>query len=99
MSELIDYSNSFEHTLIAQGQGKYFISIERLNKPYKRNDGRLGKYLINFRSLSQECETERDEAWCCVEYSEDSFYQAKEIPTLLKAIRTGKSVNLFDHFI
>ena len=54
MSELIDYSNSFEHTLIAQGQGKYFISIERLNKPYKRNDGRLGKYLINFRSLSQE---------------------------------------------
>ncbi|KZX74673.1 hypothetical protein A3715_19960 [Oleiphilus sp. HI0009] len=106
MPELIDYTQEFKdfypssNILLAQGQEYNFLSIEKLEHPIKRADGKLGRYEVGYRWLSTECESKNDEAWCCVQGNELSYWQTKEIKTLLAELKTKSSseVNIFDHF-
>lgn len=88
-----------ENLLLAQGKGSEFLAIYRLEKPMKlRVDGKAALYEVVSRSLSRRCEHEDDEAWACVEGSEVSYWQRKELGDgLIKSIDKG-TANLFEHF-
>lgn len=92
---MIDYS--LPHAMYAQGQGANFLSISKLDEKFKRADGKLAQYELNYRWLSCECNNENDEAYVCVLGSEFTYYQRKELDALFKQIKTGK-VNLFELF-
>lgn len=98
MPNLVDYAESFPESIIAQGIGSDFIRIERLDKPFKRADGKRGSYLLEHRWLSCECQKETDQSWACVQGSEFTYWQQKEIKKLLDEIKTKPDVNVFDHF-
>lgn len=102
MVSVIDYTEDFsEHVgidfVIAQGSGRNFISIVKLETPIKRLDGKKASYELGYRYLSTDCENSKDQAWACVLGSEQTFWQAKEIKKLLADMKKG-DVNVFDYF-
>jgi hypothetical protein len=98
---MINYLTSFPACLLAQGQGTNFISIEKLDEPYRRADGKRVSYLMDYRWLSCECASPDDEAYVCVQGNEHSYWSAKELQEL--GIKTNKkapvseSYNVFDN--
>lgn len=100
MHALVDYYEDFanENAVIAQGQGSNFIVIRKLDKLFRRGDGKKALYELEYRWLSQECRNERDQCWACVQGSEFSYWQRKEIESLLRKIQKVGDVNVFDHF-
>lgn len=99
MNMTVDYSADpvFNHTLLAQGNGHNFLALSKRTL-FKRNDGRKASYELEYRSLSAECNNERDEAYACVTYSELNFFQYDEIQNLLKKLEQDSEVDLFDYF-
>lgn len=101
MSDLaiVDYSEHFPGALIAQGKGTNFLALSKLKSPYYgRFDGKPATYEVMYRWLSQPCENPKDEVYVCVQGSECTYWQKKELPaSVLADIKTGK-INLFDHF-
>lgn len=72
MNNVIDYTVEFSKNLgvdivIAQGSGNNFISITKLEKPFKRFDGKKAIYEVEHRCLSVICENSKDQAWACVQ--------------------------------
>lgn len=97
-SHIVDYIDSFEGALVAQGSGENFIAIRRLDQPFQRFDGKKASYELNHRWLSQECERENDQAWACVQGAENTYWQRKEIERLIRQLDKGNEVNVFEHF-
>lgn len=97
---VIDYSHQkcWENALIAQGKGSNFIVIYRLEQPFERADRKKASYELEYRSLSRECESEDDDNYACCEFSDLTYWQAKEMKSLLAGIKAGREVNVFDHF-
>lgn len=98
MLEVVDYSKSFPDHIIAQGKGSNFIAIEKLDQPFQRADGKQASFQVDHRWLSSECENENDESYVCVKGQEFTYWQEKEIKRLLKTVRRGSEVNVFDYF-
>lgn len=101
---LIDYT---EHvagcygvgdSIIAQGKGRNFLAISRLDNPLKRFDGKKAQYQVTHRSLTKDCESNTDEAFCCVACDDFTYWTTKELKNLLANIKNGTDVNLFDFF-
>ncbi|MFY0990981.1 hypothetical protein [Halomonas sp. C05BenzN] len=95
---LVDYSESFQAALIAQGKGSNFLSLTRLDEPYERFDGKRASYELNYRWLSTDCQEEDDQAWACVQGAECTYWQHKEITKLLRQLKRHDDVDLFEHF-
>lgn len=95
---VIDYTQSFKDAVIAQGKKDNVLIIRKLDKPFKRFDGKLGRYEVEHRWLSCLCEKESDQAWACTQGAEFTYWQRKEIKTLLESIKKGGYVNVFEHF-
>jgi hypothetical protein len=94
---LVDYSgqSEFKNALIAQGKGRNFLRLAKLDTPV---DG--AQFELTYRWLSQKCERERDQAFCCVRGAEVSYWKISEMingPKLMRDIKAGKA-NLFEHF-
>lgn len=88
---MIDYTSEFD-CVRAEGNDKNVLILRKLDKPFKRIDGKMGSYELEYRWLSQSCQTEKDQAWACVQGQEFTYWQSKEIKRAL----AGKS--LFDCF-
>jgi len=84
--------------LLAQGRDTHFLAFVKLSEPYQRLDGKLGRYCVVYRFLSVPCVNSQDEAWCCVRSHEYTYCLSHEIRPLLKALKVGERVNLFNHF-
>ena len=84
--------------LLAQGRDTHFLALVKLAEPYRRLDGKLGRYCVVYRYLSVSCADSLDEAWCCVRSDEYTYWLNHEIRPLLNALKVGQSVDLFDHF-
>ncbi len=98
MSEtLVDYQESFSDSLAAQGKDDNVLILRKLDEPFKRFDGKKASYQLDYRWLSENCEREDDQAWACVQGSEFTYWQRKEIEGLLRNLEKGNEVNLFDH--
>lgn len=97
---VIDYSHQkhWENALIAQGKGSNFIVIYKLDHPFQRADGKKASYELEYRSLSRECEHDDDDNYACVEFQDITYWQAKEINSLLAGIKARREVNVFEHF-
>jgi hypothetical protein len=89
---VVDYADSFEYAIAAQGKGRNVLILSKLDEPKKRFDGKMAHYELEHRWLSETCEDERDQAWACVQGQDFTFWQHKEIKQALK------SDNLFEHF-
>ena len=98
MLEVVDYSHKFPNHLVAQGKGSNFIAIEKLDQPFQRADGKQASFQVDHRWLSSECTHENDENYVRVEGQEFTYWQEKEIKRLLKTVRSGNEVNVFDYF-
>lgn len=93
----VDYSGQpeFKNALIAQGKGRNFLSLAKLDSPV---DG--AHFELTYRWLSKDCSQERDQAWCCVQGAEVSYWKISEMingPKLMRDIKAGKA-NIFEHF-
>lgn len=108
---IVDYTKEFasyypfhkaQSIIAAQGKGKNFLALIKLSEPFKRFDGKYGRYLLEYRELSETCENSSDEAITCVSYSENTYWMNKEIKGLLKEIKekgaSSDEINLFEHF-
>ncbi len=84
--------------LAAQGRDTHFLALVKLSDPFRRMDGKRGRYCLVYRSLSQPCRDALDEAWCCVRSNENTYWQAKEIASVLTRLKAGLAVDLFAHF-
>jgi hypothetical protein len=98
MHPLINYGSQFPEQLIAQGKGTNFVAITKLEAPFRRNDGKLASFMLDYRWLTRDCEHERDENYVCVKGQEFTYWQGKEINLLLKKIKSEHEVNVFDFF-
>jgi hypothetical protein len=95
---IVDYQQSFSDSLLAQGKGGNVLILSKLDQPFQRFDGKKAIYQLDYRWLSVDCEHESDQAWACVQGSEYTYWQRKEIEGLLKNIAKDKDANLFDRF-
>lgn len=95
---IIDYTSHFKDALLAQGRGTEFLCLGKLDRPFERFDGKKAIYQIEHRWLSKECREENDEAYACCKGREFTYWQHTEIRSLLRKIREGKDVNLFEQF-
>lgn len=95
---IVDYSHSFPDALIAQGRDTNFLAVSKLDTPMKRADGKMASFEVMHRWLSQPCHHEDDEAYVCVQGAEITYWQQKEIKQLVRHLKQGKEVNVFDHF-
>lgn len=95
---VIDYSESFPDALLAQGNDTNVLILFHLDTPATRADGRKATYELCYRWLSVACQNSRDEAWCCVQGAEVTYWQYQEISHLVRAIKAGNDVSLFEHF-
>jgi len=91
--DTIDYLEYFPEALAAQGRDNNFLMLTRLDELFEAFDGKYYRYQLNYRWLSRDCERENDEAWACVKGSENTYWNASEIPDAL-----AKGANLFDCF-
>ena len=89
---MVNYSEHFPSAILAQGKNNAFFSLEKLEEPFKRADGKRVSYLLNYRDLSEECISEDDEAYVCVLSSENSFHSARELETELGIYPKRKKV-------
>ncbi len=96
---VVDYAASFPNAVAAQGKGTNVLVLTHLAKPYPgRADRKPASYELEHRWLSQPCQASNDEVYVCVQGSELTYWQRKELPAaLLAGLKTG-TVNLFDHF-
>lgn len=102
MSQVIDYTENFkkysgnENVLVAQGKGKHFLTLVKLKETI-----RIGKhvcrYMLEYRELTQACESENDECYVCVWDNDIQYFLRKEVKSVLDELKTGK-VNIFNHF-
>lgn len=97
-NEVIDYSNSFPHALIAQGRKNNVLILETLDAPRKRFDGKIGRYRLQYLCLSTQAQHPDDQAWACVVQSDSIILNYAEIATILKKIHEESAICLFDHF-
>lgn len=98
MTKTIDYINEFNYAVFAYGQGKNFLALERLNEPFKRLDGEYAHYQLEYRWLSQSCESETDQAWACVLGSDFTYWKEDELEKLFQAQQHDPQFNPFEHF-
>lgn len=91
--KLVDYTSEIKGALKAQGIGKNVLILTKLESPVRRYDGKTASYRLDYRWLSQPCETPEDECYVCVLGNEFTYWQLKEVKESLK---DGES--LFDHF-
>jgi hypothetical protein len=98
-STVIDYSEEFPNAMIAQGKGNNFLALVKLDKHASdRIDGKRAHYEVLYRWLSCECERSDDEAFVCVQGSEVTYWQRKELKEgFFDRLKTG-TINLFDEF-
>lgn len=97
MSQLVDYTESFPEAILAQGKATNFLSMQKLDAPIRRADGKRASYALDHRWLSETCLEETDQAWACVQGADYTYWQRKEIEGLLRQINSGE-VDIFDHF-
>jgi hypothetical protein len=91
--EYIDYSDEFPDVIAAQGAGRNVLILREV-APFKRADGKRGKYELEYRWLSRTVETPKDQAWACVLGQEYTYWQFIEIRKFLRSKRR----NLFNYF-
>lgn len=93
MENTIDYTEQFNDVIIAQGKGRNVLILRKLDNKFKRFDGKLAIYQLEHRWLSCDCQNEKDEAFVCVLGNDFTYWQQKEI----KSVLSGK-VEMFDFF-
>ena len=106
MSDIVNYTRDVRESLsscnvlLAQGIGGNFLCLTRLDEVVKRADGKLARFELDYRWLSTNCESANDEAWVCVQGSEITYWQQKEVKGLLNELKNNgvNAVNIFDHF-
>lgn len=96
--QIVDYSAHFKDAVMAQGRGTEFLCLTKLDRPFVRADGKKALYQIENRWLSKECREENDGAYACCRGQDFTYWQHVEIRSLLRKIREGKDVNLFEQF-
>lgn len=111
-AQLINYTSQFKSqnshdvgVVCVHGMDRNILILRKLSEPYRRADGKLGRYELEYRWLSVECEHAEDEAWACVQGSEFTFWLVKELKDLPKLIKKEEmsphelgEINLFNYF-
>jgi hypothetical protein len=98
MDEVINYTVDFPESLVAQGKGRNFLVFSKLDMPFTRNDGKIARYELVHRWLSQDCRREDDQVYACVEGSDVTYWQVKELKRGFFARINNENINLFDEF-
>ncbi|MDK9702477.1 MAG: hypothetical protein OEL20_05005 [Sulfuritalea sp.] len=97
--EVIDYSHAFPNAVAAQGKGCNVLILYKLDKPTTvRFDGKPATYELVYRWLSQTCQNDSDQAWACVQGSEVTYWQAKELGAAFIRRLKRETANLFSQF-
>src|SRR5690606_33765459 len=91
------YSGAFPDAVLAQGRGRDVLLLHKRDTPSKRADGKRASYEVEHRWLSVGCERESDQAWACVQGSDITLWQRKELDGLFQAVKRGEA-NIFNHF-
>lgn len=99
MSAVVDYADAFPNALAAQGKGSNFLAVFKMEHPATdRFDGKRARYEVVYRWLSCSCEKSDDEAFVCVQGSEVTYWQRKELKKgFFDRLKAG-TINLFDEF-
>ena len=103
LENIINYKDSHKKSFLAQGKDKSFISLKKLDAPFKRFDGKRVSYEMDYRWLSTPCEKENDESWCCVQGNEFTYWTAKELTEMGLKLNCKNPVpenfNIFEHVV
>lgn len=97
MNSVVDYTSCFPDSLLVQGHEENVLMLSKLDQPFRRADGKRASYELAYRWLSTDCQHEDDQAWACVQGSEVTYWQEREIRSLLARIKRG-GANLFQQF-
>jgi len=89
----INYKKAFPDSIVAEGNGKNFLKLQKLDTLVKRLDGQKVPYVIEYRWLSVECQNENDEAWACCQGVDFTYWSESELP--INKIKDG-TIQLFD---
>lgn len=93
--KVVDYGEGFLDYYKAEGKGRNFLALEKLDVPVRRADGKKAGWLLTYAWLSVDCESPEDEAWACQLGRETTLWQRKE---LVKNGSLKKGKSLFDCF-
>jgi hypothetical protein len=92
MGNVIDYTEKID-CIMAFGKNRNVLILQKLDKKFKRFDGKLATYQLEHRWLSCDCQNENDQAYVCVQGNDFTYWQQKEI----KDVLSGK-IAMFDFF-
>lgn len=104
--EAIDYRESLQEcmdpgvtVIAAHGQGKNCLILIKREGGFEQTwRKRTYPMMLEHRSLSKACGRTDDEAWACVDSSEDIFVSRKDMPAAaVQRVEAGEDT-LFDHF-
>jgi hypothetical protein len=95
-SEVVDLSSVFPNAIAAEAKDKNVLIMEKLSEPYRRFDGKMANYQLQYRWLSKSVQNDRDGNWRNVMGSENTYYTEKELQDILPRLRQG--ISLFDNF-
>lgn len=97
--DIVDYTDAFPDCIAAQASGRNVIilrKIDPIEASHHRCDGKRASYHIESRFLSRDARPNTDD-YVCVEWGPDhEYWQAKELPSLHKAVRKGGEFNIFE---
>lgn len=83
--KIVDCTNSYPGSLIAQQKGSRIAVLSKLSEPYRRTDGRMTTIKVEFINDSQKT-------------IKTSYWQQSEIRGTMSALSIGTKVNLFNRF-
>lgn len=98
--ELVDYTSDFEGCIAAHAKGRNVLilrSIDPVEASRLRFDGKRAIYHVEYRFLSRDARPDTDDYVCVESGPENTFWQAKEVPSRHKAVKSNELTNLFDH--
>jgi len=98
MRNVIDYSADFPDALAAQGSGKLFTAVFKLDKPIEIPGSRAkAQYEVLQYFLARDCKHADDQAWRDIQGSRFAHLQRKDMPKRFQA-EMKRGSDLSNHF-
>ncbi|WP_332929478.1 hypothetical protein [Alteromonas sp. 14N.309.X.WAT.G.H12] len=102
-SDSAGYDLPRSSVLLAQGQGRHLVRVDKAEEPFRRFDGKKSRYSLVLLELSETCNSPNDEAWACVVSGERQWWTPGELADIgINVRRTKEGVcseqySIFEH--
>lgn len=96
----VDYTEDFPGCIVAHARGRNMVILRKIDPVLAsriRADGKRASYEIEVRWLSRDARPNTDDYVCVESGPTFEYWQARELPSLHRAVQQQRLTNVFDH--